>query len=133
MQYTDCCLAASQRVYHTIPASGEGDSGTNYDETDFGYDVMEAQHGPEALNLWKRAERKPDLLVTDMMMPEGMSGRELAKQLRDGAPDLKVLYTSGYSTELFGSDLELGGRSSFLPKPYNPRTLAKVVRDCLDA
>jgi RHS repeat-associated protein len=39
-QYTDCCLAASQRVYHTIPASGEGTSGTNYDETDYGYDAM---------------------------------------------------------------------------------------------
>ena len=43
-QYTDCCLAASQRVYHTIPASGEGSSGTNYDETDFGYDVMKRRN-----------------------------------------------------------------------------------------
>ncbi|MFN8857239.1 MAG: hypothetical protein ACK50P_16860 [Planctomycetaceae bacterium] len=39
-QYTDCCFAASQRVYKLIPASGAGTSGTNYDETDFGYDVM---------------------------------------------------------------------------------------------
>ena len=44
MQYTDCCLAASQRVYHTIPASGEGTSGTNYDETDFGYNVMKRRN-----------------------------------------------------------------------------------------
>ena len=44
MQYTDCCLAASQRVYHTIPASGEGTSGTNYDETDFGYEVMKRRN-----------------------------------------------------------------------------------------
>jgi len=44
MQYTDCCLAASQRVYHTIPASGSGSSGANYDETDFGYDVMKRRN-----------------------------------------------------------------------------------------
>jgi len=43
-QYTDCCLAASQRVYHTIPDTGEGTSGTNYDETDFGYDVMKRRN-----------------------------------------------------------------------------------------
>ncbi|MBS0206921.1 MAG: RHS repeat-associated core domain-containing protein [Planctomycetes bacterium] len=39
-QYTDCCLLESQRVYHTIPATGEGSPGTNYDQTDYGYDVM---------------------------------------------------------------------------------------------
>lgn len=43
-QYTDCCFAASQRVYHTIPSSGAGSSGTNYDETDYGYDVMKRQN-----------------------------------------------------------------------------------------
>jgi CheY-like chemotaxis protein len=99
---------------------------------DFGYDVMEAPHGKEAVNVWQRAVRKPDLLVTDMMMPEGMTGWELAENLRGREPSLKVIYTSGYSTELFGNNLDLGDRSSFLPKPYNPRTLAKVVRDCLD-
>jgi RHS repeat-associated protein len=43
-QYTDCCLAASQRVYHTIPTLGPGSSGTNYDETDFGYDIMKRRN-----------------------------------------------------------------------------------------
>jgi hypothetical protein len=43
-QYTECCLTASQRVYHTIPSSGEGSSGTNYDETVFGYDAMKRQN-----------------------------------------------------------------------------------------
>ena len=99
---------------------------------DFGYDVMEAPHGKEALNLWQRAEHKPDLLLTDMMMPEGMTGWELAERLRSSAPGLRVVYTSGYSTELFGRNLELGDRTNFLPKPYNPRTLARIVRDCLD-
>ncbi len=43
-QYTDCCNLASQRVYHTIPSSGEGSSGTNYDQTDYGYDAMKRQN-----------------------------------------------------------------------------------------
>ena len=43
-QYTDCCLVASRRVYKLIPATGIGTSGTNYDETDFGYDVMKRQN-----------------------------------------------------------------------------------------
>lgn len=43
-QYTDCCLTVSQRVYHTIPTSGSGSSGTNYDETDYGYDVMKRRN-----------------------------------------------------------------------------------------
>ena len=62
-QYTDCCLAASQRVYHTIPASGAGAPGTNYDETEFGYDVM------------KRRNRtvSPGGTVTDVVYePRGM-------------------------------------------------------------
>jgi RHS repeat-associated protein len=42
-QYTDCCLAASQRIYHTIPTNGSGSSGMNYDETVYGYDVMKRQ------------------------------------------------------------------------------------------
>lgn len=43
-QYSDCCFVVSQRVYHTIPASGEGDSGTNYDQSDFGYTTRKIQN-----------------------------------------------------------------------------------------
>ncbi|HEY6169005.1 MAG TPA: ATP-binding protein [Verrucomicrobiae bacterium] len=98
----------------------------------FGYSVLEATHGKDALALWQRTPRKIDLLLTDMMMPEGMTGWELAEQLRARAPDLKVVYTSGYSTELFGRDLQLDDRANFIAKPYNPRTLATAVRECLD-
>ncbi len=47
MQYTDCCFTSSQRVYHTIPATGTGSEGTNYDQTDFGYDVMKRRNRTE--------------------------------------------------------------------------------------
>jgi len=98
----------------------------------FGYQVMEASHGKEALALWHRSTRKPDMLLTDMMMPEGVTGWELAEKLRGELPQLKVVYTSGYSPELFGSNVKLNERSNFLPKPFNPRTLAQTVRQCLD-
>jgi CheY-like chemotaxis protein len=98
----------------------------------FGYQVLEASHGKEALSLWQTADRKPDLLFTDMMMPEGITGKELAGILRTNTPALRVIYTSGYSPELFGGDLDLSDHSIFLAKPYNSHSLAKVVRDCLD-
>lgn len=44
MEYTDCCLVESERVYHTIPASGEGTEGANYDETVYGYDVRKRRN-----------------------------------------------------------------------------------------
>ena len=98
----------------------------------YGYDVVEASHGKEALSVWAHTDRKPAMLLTDMMMPEGMTGWELAERLRGEAPELKVVYTSGYSTELFGGHVKLHDRANFLPKPFHPRTLAKTVRHCLD-
>jgi two-component system cell cycle sensor histidine kinase/response regulator CckA len=99
---------------------------------DLGYDVLEAVHGKEALKVWETRPRPVDLLLTDMMMPEGISGSDLATRLREQAPGLKVVYTSGYSPELVGRDLQLQPGLNFLPKPYNPRTLARTVRECLD-
>ena len=98
----------------------------------YGYQTVEAAHGKEALNLWRRISPKPAMLLTDMMMPEGMTGWELAERLRVETPDLKVVYTSGYSPELFGGEVQLHDRANFLPKPFHPRALAKTVRHCLD-
>jgi len=99
---------------------------------DLGYHVLEANHGREALHRWDDATRRIDLLLTDMMMPEGISGAELAERLTARAPALKVLFTSGYSPELLGRDPQFRAGASFLTKPYSPRTLAKTVRECLD-
>jgi two-component system cell cycle sensor histidine kinase/response regulator CckA len=98
----------------------------------YGYQVLEAAHGPEAIRIWQASPCKPELLLTDMMMPEGMSGWELAEQIRATTPNVKVLFTSGYSPELFNRDVELDQQVNFLPKPYHPRTLAGTVRTCLD-
>ena len=72
-----------------------------------------------------------DLLLTDMVMPEGMTGKELAQELKTRKPDLKVIYTSGYSSDVMGEDPELRD-VKFLQKPYPPPQLAKAVRECLD-
>ena len=98
----------------------------------YGYQIVEAAHGKEALNIWEHTSPKPAMLLTDMMMPEGMTGWELAGRLRAGTPDLKVVYTSGYSPELFGGEVQLHDRANFLPKPFHPHALAKTVRHCLD-
>jgi CheY-like chemotaxis protein len=64
-----------------------------------------------------------------MMMPEGMSGRELAERILADEPDLRVLYTSGYPMEVIGAVTE---PRQFLQKPYQPGALSRAVRRCLD-
>jgi CheY-like chemotaxis protein len=96
-----------------------------------GYKVIEAAGGGEAIEVWHRHKEEIDLLLTDIMMPEGMSGRDLADQILAEQPATRVLYTSGYPVEVIGADLIRSGQ--FLQKPYHPATLAQAVRDCLDA
>jgi PAS domain S-box-containing protein len=98
-----------------------------------GYTVLEASSGPDALEVWQRAERPIDLLVTDMVMPGGIMGRELAECLSSKSPGLKVIYTSGYSPGMAGRDSSLLEGRNFLPKPYSITRLAQFVRECLDA
>jgi PAS domain S-box-containing protein len=95
------------------------------------YKVIEAGSGVEALRVWDECDGCVDLLLTDMVMPEGMNGRELAAQLKKRKPTLKVIYSSGYSPESTGRDF---GHSDtvFLSKPYVPPQLARTVRQCLD-
>jgi PAS domain S-box-containing protein len=99
---------------------------------DYDYRVLEAGNGVEALQVWDQQEGKIDLLLTDMVMPEGMNGRELAEKLKIRSPGLKVIYTSGYSFDAIGNEAALGD-ARFLQKPYPPPQLAQTVRECLDA
>jgi signal transduction histidine kinase len=99
----------------------------------FGYRVVEAGSGLEALSLWKEQGPQIDLLLTDMVMPDGLTGRELAVKLRATKPGLKVIYTSGYSTESEGTAFRTLEAARFLQKPYQSQKLAQTVRDCLDA
>jgi two-component system, cell cycle sensor histidine kinase and response regulator CckA len=65
------------------------------------------------------------------MMPEGMSGRELAEKIVAEEPELRVMLTSGYPMEAIGNDVAKAG-FCFLQKPYSPGVLAQAVRECLD-
>lgn len=98
----------------------------------YGYDVIEAKSGVEALRVWAQHDTRIDLLLTDIVMPEGISGIELARKLRVEKHDLKVLYSSGYSIEVAGQDFGLREGMAFLKKPYQPQALAQKVRECLD-
>ena len=97
-----------------------------------GYQVFAAANGQEALQIWEKHRDQIDLVITDMVMPGGMNGTDLVNRLRADRPRLRVIFSSGYSQELFGADLnQLPG--TFLPKPYTPTKLATAVRACLDA
>lgn len=99
----------------------------------YGYKILEANCGAAALDAWHEHHAKINLLLTDLVMPGGMTGRELADQLRQQKPALRVVFTSGYSADTVGKDFRLREGINFLQKPYPPRKLAQCVRDCLDS
>jgi len=97
-----------------------------------GYKILQAENGVKALEIWERNKKKIDLLLTDLVMPDHLNGRELAEKLREEKPKLKVIFTSGYSADVVGKDLVLQRGLHYLQKPYDPPKLALTVRDCLD-
>ena len=99
---------------------------------DCGYNIVEASSGREALRIWDRYKDEVDLVVTDMVMPEGVSGMELANRLLESKPGLKIIFASGYSMDDLDTGFVREGHALFLQKPYTHVTLAKAVRQCLD-
>ena len=97
-----------------------------------GYKVLEAESGQRALEVWQQSDCQIDLLLTDLVMPGGVMGGELAERLAAKSPHLKVIYTSGYSPGMAGKDTSLLGRQNFLAKPYTIGKLAQLVRESLD-
>ncbi|UPT65150.1 MAG: response regulator [Hyphomonadaceae bacterium JAD_PAG50586_4] len=97
-----------------------------------GYRVVVAADGREALNLLHGAAR-PDLLFTDIVMPGGISGWELAAQARAMLPGLRVLFTSGYPQETLTRRGQVDHHAQLLSKPYRLAELARRVRETLDS
>ena len=95
-----------------------------------GYRVLTAGNGPEAINIAAAEAGAIHLLLTDMVMP-GMGGRELAEELAAGRPEMRVLFTSGYTED----EIIRRGRASagiqFLEKPFSPATLIRKVAEIL--
>eukprot|EP00913_Durusdinium_trenchii_P019338 g18179.t1 len=96
----------------------------------FGYEVVEAENGSDALAQLAR-HRDVALLFTDIVMPGGMTGDELAHHVRAERPDIKVLFTSGYAEPAIAGR-ELAHSGSWLKKPYTARELAVRLRELLD-
>jgi two-component system, cell cycle sensor histidine kinase and response regulator CckA len=93
-----------------------------------GYHVLEAESGVAALQVWPVHRDRVDLLLTDIIMPGGVNGWQLAEKLTADKPGLRVLCTSGYSPEKLRSN----ARHRLLPKPYDLPELAQAIREVLD-
>ena len=100
--------------------------------TSFGYHVLIAKDGPDALEILATPV-DCDLLFTDMIMPRGMSGLQLATAARRLRPELCVLYTSGFTEETTSGTGGLPEETSILRKPYRSGKLAEFIRTALDA
>jgi PAS domain S-box-containing protein len=101
--------------------------------TGYGYQVIAAESGAKALEVWTRCRTQVDLMLTDLVMPDRVNGRQLAERLWADRPGLKVIFTSGYSAEVVGKDFVLQPGTNYLQKPYAPSLLAAKIRDCLDS
>jgi PAS domain S-box-containing protein len=96
-----------------------------------GYKVYEAEHGREAMACWESHGHEVDLLLSDTVLPGGMSGLQLAERLVQLKPGLKIIMTSGYSTEIGKSGTVGKAGFVYLPKPYEMKVLTRVVRSSL--
>jgi CheY-like chemotaxis protein len=96
-----------------------------------GYRVLQARNGTEAIAEVQGYGARIDLLLTDVVMP-GMNGGELATQLVLHNPEMKVLFTSGYTEDVISHHGVLAEGVSFIGKPYTPSSLARKVREVLD-
>ena len=94
-----------------------------------GFETLTANSGQEALSIIIGSDI--DLVLTDMIMPEEMTGRQLIERLLAEKPNLKVVCSSGYAEEATGADM-LSLAPFQLRKPYNPQQLLDTVRRCLD-
>ena len=100
-----------------------------------GYRVLTAASGLEALRLLAQPGLQVDLVLTDLLMPGGVSGQELGRQLGERYAELRILYMSGYTGGSGAGDVpdrfRLPAGTRLLPKPFTPATLLESVRACL--
>ena len=98
-----------------------------------GYTVLEACHARDAIQVCQQHEGLIHLMITDVVMPGGMSGRDLAERLAGSRPKMRVLYMSGYTDDTIVYHGVLDAGVAFLQKPFTPDSLARKVREVLDA
>jgi CheY-like chemotaxis protein len=97
-----------------------------------GYEVLAASNGQDALNTVRDHKGSTiRLVITDVIMPQ-MGGKVMAEWLTTANPDLKILFTSGYTDDAITQNGSLEVGFQFLPKPYSPVMLGRKVREMLD-
>jgi PAS domain S-box-containing protein len=94
--------------------------------------VHEAADSTRALELWSELSGEVDLLLTDMMLPGGHTGDQLASEMRRARPDLQVIFTSGYGAAVMDEVPGTHSDAAFLAKPFSIRSLSDAVRGCLE-
>jgi CheY-like chemotaxis protein len=97
-----------------------------------GYQVFTAGSGVEALNAWSARMHSIDLLLTDLVMPDGLTGWELARRLQAQHPGLKIIFMTGYSAEMNQQNAAERNKFRILNKPFGHHALADAVRAALD-
>ncbi len=98
----------------------------------YGYTVLVADNGVHAFDVWKRSAANIDLLLSDLVLPEGINGLQLAEKLHQDKPELLVVLSSGYSPDLAKVNVSITDGARFLQNPYSPHMLAQTVREMLD-
>lgn len=96
-----------------------------------GYETFEAADGKTLLNVLQRSPAI-DLLLSDVVLPGGMNGRDLAGKVRQLNPAIKILYMSGYADNAFSAPTRQKGDTALLAKPFGKADLAQAVRNSLD-
>ncbi|HEV2692438.1 MAG TPA: ATP-binding protein, partial [Verrucomicrobiae bacterium] len=97
-----------------------------------GYHVIPVNNGIKAMEIWQTRQDDIQMLVTDLVLPGGMTGNKLGELLLKQKPELKVVYVSGYSSESAGTPVTLKEGVNFLSKPYHAHKLAETIRKSLD-
>ena len=98
-----------------------------------GYTVLEAGSGAEALKLCEEYSKNIDLLVTDVIMPGGINGRDLAERMAKQRPAIKILFMSGYTNNAISQHGVKDTDVPFLQKPFTLRALSTKARQVLDS
>jgi CheY-like chemotaxis protein len=96
-----------------------------------GYRVLGAADGPDALRLWELHHGSIELLISDMVMPGGVTGLLLAEQLRQRKPQLRVILASGYSEEIIKQSAKRPPGLAFIAKPFRFKELLDLIREVL--
>jgi len=98
----------------------------------YGYQVVTAESGEQATDVYRDRKNEFDLVILDLIMP-GAGGKKCLQELLQINPHVKVLISSGYSSSMHPHDLALAGAAGFIHKPYQPEDLFSTIREILEA